>query len=121
MSLFICHCYRHISIPKAEVVLMALWPMMAQFRQPGTKSMWLVSDLHELQTKWKSLCEGKILPYELSLFNSTDDTELFGIRIGEVDIYPGKVQFIPPLSKEVLEFLEPSKEEWKESCFEVAY
>jgi hypothetical protein len=115
MSIWICNCYRHVTIPKAEVVLTALFPMMAQFRKPGTKSLWLVSDLNELQIKWKSLCEGRVLPHELVLFTSNDDSELFGIRIGNVDIYPGKVQFQPPLSQEILSFLEPSKE-WKEAC-----
>jgi hypothetical protein len=118
MSIFICHCYRHILIPKAEVVLTALFPMMDQFRQPGTKSMWLVSDLCELQTKWQSLCEGNILTYELSLLTCTDETEIFGICVGDVEIYPGKVKFRAPLSEEIQEFLEPSKENWNEACFE---
>ncbi len=119
MSLWICECNRHVEIPKADVVLNALLPMMYQYRKPGTKSLWLVSDLNQLQSKWKRLRNGEVLPHELSLFNSTDETELFGIRIGKVDIYPGKVQYIPPLSKEILEFLEPSKENWSEACLEI--
>ncbi len=92
---------------------------MYQFLKPGKKVVLLVSDLNQLQSKWKRLRNGEVLPHELSLFNATDETELFGIRIGEIDIYPGKVQFIPPLSKEILEFLEPSKENWSEACFEI--
>ncbi len=123
MSTFICHCFRHITTPTADVVLAALHPMMSLQQKPHTKVMWVLTDLLELHEKWIRLCNGDILHGELSLHDLTNVDETFGLKIGDIEIYffqkgeesIRRVKGKGVLSFEMIKFLQPTTEILDES------
>jgi hypothetical protein len=118
MSAFICHCFRHITAPTADLVLAALHPMMSLQQKPRTKVMWVLTDVHELHEKWIRLCNGDVLDGDLSLHTLTDDDEAFGLKIGDVEIYIfqkgeeciQRLKNSGELSPEMVKFLQPTTE-----------